>query len=259
MNLPRINKLIAYRAVFWEMALKQLKTKYSGSFLGIWWAVILPLVLAASINFVFSKVFGAGPRHFALFLLSGLLPWIFFANASTEAAGSFIRHGSELRQNIFPRELVPLSGVLADFLNFSIGLALLLPVFCFFKPSVIILLPFLFLVLFFYLLFVSGVGLLFAGWNVFFRDLTHILSVGMMVWFWVTPVFYSVDTSVAAGQGLFLLNPVTPFIVVFQKLLFQAYAPSLGDLGLCVAVAVLFFAAGYGSFLKKEAELLKRI
>lgn len=253
MNLSRIKKLIAYRAVFWDMALKQLKTKYSGTFLGIWWALVLPLVLAASINLVFSRVFGSGQRHFALFLLSGLLPWIFFANALTDAAGSFIRHGSEIRQNIFPRELVPFSVVLADLLNFLIGLALLLPVFCYFEPSVIARLPLLFFVLFFYFVFVSGIGLLFASWNVFFRDLTHILSVGMMVWFWVTPVFYSADKILIVG------NPVTPYITVFQKILFQARVPSSSELGTCVAVAVFFFAAGYGFFLKKEAELLKRI
>ncbi len=255
----RLKKLFVYRAVLWEMSFKKLKGRYSGSSLGIWWALIIPLLLTAAINFVFSQVFRAGGRHFSVFLISGLMPWFFFSNTLNDATVSFSSSISELRQNIFPRELIPFSYIISNFVNFLIGLAIVMPLFLFFSPKVILCFVHLLILLIFFLIFAAGIGLLFAVWNVFFKDLTHIMSVAMMVWFWLTPVFYSADRFSGIFKFLVYLNPLTSYISVFQKILSQGEIPSFSDMFSCLFLACVYFIAGYLFFVKKESELLKMV
>jgi len=119
------------------MSVKQFKVKYSGSMLGIWWAIIIPLILAASINFVFTYVFKIGIGNFTLFVLSGIIPWLFFSNTVFEVTNSFIANSSVLRQAVLPPEIIPISCVVANSLSFLIGFIVLLPIFIFSKPVVI--------------------------------------------------------------------------------------------------------------------------
>jgi len=241
------------------MSFKKLKAKYCGSFLGLWWALILPLFLAAAINIVFSRVFKKDDPYFGLFLVSGLLPWFFFANSINDALNSFTGNTSEARQNIFPREIMPLSFVGADFMNFMIGFVVVLPLFFVFAPRSIYLLPVLCALLFFFLLFCCGVCLFISCLNVFFRDLTHIMSVGMMVWFWLTPVFYPVSRFDDGFYKLIFLNPLVPYITSFQKILYKGVMPQFTEISACFILSVLSFGLGYLYFLKNETELLKRL
>jgi ABC-type polysaccharide/polyol phosphate export permease len=260
MGFPqKIRGLLQQKDVLWEMSLKELKAKYSGSFLGIWWAVFLPLLLAASINFVFVHVYKVQTKNFTIFLLSGILPWTFFSSALMEATQSFFTRAVSARQGIFPREFIPLSGIIANFLNFLVGFLILLPLFFVASPQSIFLLPQLLVVLALYFFFSVGFGLLFGSLNVFWRDLSHLLSVGMMLWFWITPVFYSAEDLIFPYRWVCLLNPVTPFITAFQKIIFYAAAPSFLVWLAVFSVSFLVFLSGYFVYLIKERELLKRI
>jgi lipopolysaccharide transport system permease protein len=112
--VKRLKKVYSYRHILWDMTLQQLKTKYAGSKLGIWWAVITPLLLAVSINFIFTTVFKINIPNYTFFILAGLIPWIFFTNALSEVANSFLANSPILNQAIFPRELVPFSTILSN-------------------------------------------------------------------------------------------------------------------------------------------------
>ena len=112
----RLINLFSYRSTIWGMSIRQFKGKYSGSTLGIWWAVATPLILALSINFIFTKVFKVQMENFTLFLLSGILPWLFFSNTLGEISNCFSGSASLLRQCLFPREIIPITYIIANFL-----------------------------------------------------------------------------------------------------------------------------------------------
>jgi ABC-2 type transport system permease protein len=255
----RIKKIFFYRNVLLDMAIRELRAKYSGSKLGIWWAVITPLILAVSINFIFSRVFKVNIPNYILFVLSGILPWIFFSNTLSEVTNSFIVNTSTLKQAIFPREFIPLSTILANFLNFFIGFLIILPLFIILNFKVITVLPFLIFPLIFHLIFIIGLGLLFSCLNVFSRDLSHLLSIGLMIWFWITPIFYSLDMLPFPYRWICLLNPVSYYVILYRQILYKAEIPPLPILGLSFLIALISFLIGYSVFLKKEAELLKRV
>lgn len=255
----RIKRIFFYRHTLWDMAIRQLKTKYSGSKLGIWWAVITPLILAVSINFIFTKIFKINMPNYTLFVLSGIIPWIFFSNTLSEATNSFIANTSILKQAIFPQEFIPLSSVLANFLNFFIGFIIIFPLFIILKLKVIAVLLFLIFPLISHLLFIIGLSLLFACWNVFSRDMPHLLSIGLMIWFWMTPIFYSLDMLSFPYRWICLLNPMSYYVMLYRQILFKAQIPSLSILGLSFLIGLICFFIGYSIFLKEETELLKRI
>jgi ABC-2 type transport system permease protein len=255
----KLKNIYIYRHTLWDMARRQLKTKYAGSKLGIWWAVITPLLLAASINFVFTTAFKIEIKNYALFVLSGLIPWFFFSSALNEAANSFAGNSPILKQAIFPREFIPLSIVLANLMNFLISLIFLLPLFIILNPQVIKFLPLLIGIIVIYAIFLSGLGVLFSVINVFFRDLSHLLSFALMVWFWITPVFYFLESIEFPFRWVCLFNPMTYFVILFQAALFWAKAPSFADIFTVLLLSASFFILGYSFFKKKEPLLLKRL
>lgn len=255
----RVEKLFSYKAVLWEMSLKQLKGKYSGSMLGLWWAVAIPLILAFSINFVFTQVFKAQVKNYAFFILAGMIPWAFFSSTLMEAAEVFFAHSSILKQGSFPREFVVISVVFANFLNFCIGLLFLLPLFIFFNFKVLSLLPVLFCMILFYLLFVTGLSLLCSIANVFFRDMAHFLSIGLMIWFWVTPVFYSMDMLDPFYRSALFFNPMAYFMLIYQDVLFSAKLPQAWIVITCLFISSFIFVSAYFLFIKLEPKLMKKI
>ncbi|MFC1658853.1 ABC transporter permease [Candidatus Omnitrophota bacterium] len=241
------------------MAIRQLKTKYSGSKLGIWWAVITPLILAFSINFIFAKIFKINIQNYTLFVLSAIMPFMFFSTTLSEATNSFLASSSILKQGIFPRELIPLSCVLANFLAFFIGFLIILPLFLIFKAAVIRVMLFLFFPLILQFIFIVGLSLMFSSWNVFYRDISHFLAIGLMIWFWITPIFYSLEMLPFPYRWICLLNPMSYYVNLYRQVLFEARVPSLLILGISALISLTAFFTGYHVFLRQEPELLKRI
>lgn len=254
-----IKKSFAFRRILWEMTLRQFKSRYAGSILGIWWSVITPLILALCINFVFSAVSRMNTSNHTFFVLAGIIPWIFFTNSLTEAANSFIVNSAILRQNLFPREFVPISSILANFLHFLVSLIFLLSLFVILNFKVIFFLPFLVLTIIFHLFFILGLGILFSVVNIFFRDLSHFLSIAFMIWFWATPIFYSLDMLVPSYRWICLLNPMSYYVILYRGFLLEAKMPSLSVILAVPVISLFSFLSGYLVFIKSEPALLKRI
>lgn len=257
--IKRLKNIYLYRRVLGEIVARCFKAKYSGSFLGLWWMVITPAVLALSINFIFSKIFVVEIPNYTLFILSAMLPWIFFSSVLSEVVNSFTAEAAILKQAVFPMELVPIAVILASFMNFFIGLAFILPVFIIFNIKVCAVLFFLIFPVIFQLLFMIGLSLTVSCMNVFWKDIAHLLSIGLMLWFWVTPVFYSLDMIPSGYRWISLLNPVSYYMILYRAVLYEGVFPS----GIVVAVSFIIgigsFFTGYYIFLKNEPQLLKRI
>jgi lipopolysaccharide transport system permease protein len=255
----RVHKVYLSLDILWNMSVQQLRAKYAGSKLGIWWAVILPLLLAVSINFIFNIVFKIDIPNYTFFVLAGLIPWTFSMNALGEVTNSFTVNSPLLKQAIFPKEFIPLSSILSNLLSFLIGLSFLLVLFVIFNPKILILLPMLFLVILLNSLFIVGLGLFFSVCNMFFKDLSHFLTIGFTAWFWITPVFYSLKMVDFPYRWVCLLNPMTYYVVSYQKILFEASSPGASNMSNAFLLSIVSVSLGYLFFVKKEAALLKNI
>lgn len=257
--LERIKFLFSCRGILRDMAVKELKAKYTNSILGISWALINPLLIMLAVSFVFTQVFKVAIKDFALFLLSGIIPWMFFSTAVSECAFSITNQPRTLHQFNIPKEILPLSSLLANFLNFALGWVIILPVFLAFRPEAFQLLPLLLVVILLHLIFIAGLGLFLSALNVFFRDTGHLLGVILMFWLWVTPVFYGIDMLPPGLRGLYELNPMAAYILSYRDILFFGSGLSVVALFKLSTWAAASFIGGEFIFLKLEPRIAKRI
>ena len=255
----RVKKIYIYRQTLWNMAIKQLKAKYSGSLLGISWAIINPLLIMLAITFVFTTIFKTQIKNFPIFVLSGIFPWMFFSSAVSEAACSILSQKNILHQFNLPAEIIPLSTVLSNFMNFLIGWCVMYPVFLFFNPAIISKLPLLIIVLFLNLLFISGLGLILSALNVFFRDIEHLLGVLLMFWFWITPIFYSPDMIPENFRWICGINSMASYVTYYRDVVFNGDIPNLSSLIGVALWAVASMLLGIMVFSRLEAKLLKQV
>ena len=257
--LKRLKKLYLYRHTLWDMSLKQVKARYTASFLGIFWAVINPLLIMSAISFVFAVIFKIEIKNFALFILAGIYPWLFFSSILSESAGVILNQQTILRQFNLPREILPLSLSLAGFFNFLGGWLVVYPVFLFFNPHIIYLLPLLILVLALNFIFICGLSLILSVLNIFFRDLEHMLGTLLMFWFWVTPVFYSIEMVPEKFRWLTNLNPMSAYIAYYCDVLYRGAIPQEATFIRVFLWALVSILTGFLIFMKLERKILKRI
>jgi len=245
--------------MLWDMSVSQLKSKYVGLKLGLWWVIIIPLLMTLSINFVFVSAFKVDIPHYAFFILCAIFPWFFFSQALSEVANVFITNKSILRQGVFPQELVLISSVLSNFINFIFGFSIIIPLFFIINKSLVYLLPFLTLLILLNLIFVLGLSFILSVLSTFIRDVTYFLPVGLMFWFWITPVFYSEMMFDSAYRWVCLINPVTYYISAYRKILYFAESLTFKDFSILCLVSFVTLVLGYIFYLNNEAEILKKI
>lgn len=257
-----MNKFASFferKEVLFELVRKNLKGKYAGSSLGILWAFINPLLLALIVGFVFTKILKVNAENFYLFIIAGMLPWTFLAASLQEAAVSIPAHASVLKQFSFPREYVPISCVLANFILLLLGLLVVLPFFVMVNSKILLLLPLLVPALLVHLVFAVGLSLAFSAAYVYFRDIGQFLNTLLIFWLWLTPVFYSVEMIPPEYKAIFVFNPMTLYIGLYRDVLLGTGTGTMLSFSAAAGLALLLFALGYKIFRLCEKDFLKRI
>src|SRR5580692_2550122 len=125
-----LQQLPRYRGLIQSLVARELKARYRGSVLGFFWSFVNPLLLLLVYSFVFTWVIPnkiEGLQPYALFMFCGILPWTWFSSSLSEAAGSLIAGGNLIKKVLFPAEILPIVSVLANMVNFLLGLLILIP------------------------------------------------------------------------------------------------------------------------------------
>jgi ABC-2 type transport system permease protein len=255
--VARIRELWAFREILWNLVRKELKVKYTASVLGAVWSLLNPVIFLAVFWFV-SEVLLNGIPHYPVYLLSGLLAWNLLSVSLSTGAQSVISNANLVKKVYFPREILPLSTVgvsVVDFVLQSAVLLLYLLVSGYgFTLSTLWLYPVAFLAL---LTFTTAVTFLVSALNVRYRDVQHLLGLGLLVWFWLTPIVYQgflvqdklADTSlgpITAWQA-YLLNPAATIVFGFQRALYDDAAggvlPAFSTIELAAMLGVVIVAS----------------
>lgn len=246
-----------YRDLLLALAVRDIKLRYRQTILGVLWVVLQPLLGAGIFAFVFGRVanLNSGGESYVLFAYAGLLAWNLFNGVVLKASGSLVANASLVSKVFFPRLLLPFSGVISTLLDFGIALAVgeILALTSGVTPGVSLLLaPFWLL---FLLMLAAGLGLLCAALAVAYRDVIHILPVGLQFLLYGSPIGYSIAV-IPAGlpRLLYKLNPLAP-LVEGVRVSFLGH----GSVGLrsgvyaCV-VATAIFVAGLIVFRRMERQ-----
>ncbi len=250
---------MAYRYLFEQMVRRELRQKYKGSALGIVWYVVNPLVLMGAYYLMFGIVFKAAAEpDYPLFLLVGLIVWIFFSQAVLGAAPSLIEQGSLIRKARFPREVIPSAVVTVQLITFLVLLGLLAPVTLAIRGTVDVALLMLPLILGCLFAFVLGFALAVSVLHAYFRDVAPILAAALLPWFFLSPIFFDPNGITEQKKAVFALewfNPVAPFIVAVRDVLYGGTVPGLDVLAYVVVAGALVLLVGVGLFRRLQGEL----
>ncbi len=203
-----------YLDFLWAMTEKEIKARYKRAVFGFLWVVFNPVLQMIIIGLVFS-FFIKIPNYF-LFLFTGLLPWTFFSLSLSKATPSIVYERTLLQKAKFPREAIPISIILSNFLHTMVSMLLLLSflvvtgklVF----PQIFLLIP----ALIWLLVFTIGISLLTATLQVRFRDINFFIQTILILWFYATPILYDLTLIPVRLHAVFALNPLTSIFELFH-------------------------------------------
>ena len=260
--------VIRYRELFGSLFRRDIRAKYRGSFLGLGWSLLHPLVLMLVYLLVFSvlwRIAEVGSDDYWLFLLCGLPAWVFFSTASQSASRSLLENANLIRKVRFPRQLVPLSIVGTNLIAFAVMLGVVMALGMWRVPeardTVWLALPLGAL----FACIVAGFALAVASVNALYRDVEHVLQALLLPWFFLTPILYSlselpgVDDYPAADFFLHWVNFLTPPIEAMRAVIFYGEAPGASDTIYTVAAAGVALAVGAWVFSRSDDRIATEV
>lgn len=260
-------RILRFRGLLSTLTQRELKARYRGSLLGFAWSLVNPLLLTAVYSLVFGVILQSGrgfemTQPYALFLISGLFPWLWASGALLEGTISLQASSGLIRKAVFPAELPPAVAVLANLVHFLLALpilaaalvagrflgfpvggwgALLLPV------VIAVQMPML-----------AGAAMGLAALNVLFKDVRDIVQNVLTLAFFMAPIIYALESiGHPALRFAIRLNPFTPYTLAYQDVLFRGTVPDPGLWLQMISVSVVFWLGGSWLFSRLRSILVE--
>ena len=258
-----------YKSLLYELTRKNIKLKYRDSWLGIFWSFLQPLLTMAVLSVVFGNIFGAEREYivcYPVYLFSGRLLFEFFTSSSKMALNSFRSNAAIIKKVYVPKYMYPLSGILSNFVTFSISILCYICVWIFFfflgmsDGGELTLTPY--VLLFFIpmailLMFVVGVGLILSILQVYFRDIQYIWDVFCTLLFYMVPAIYHINSIKSDWtRAIIQINPLYSMIELFRQCVLYGEPMQWQMLLYALAWALGVLLIGIFIFNKKSDDLV---
>jgi len=236
------------------MTEKEIKARYKNAVLGFLWVLLNPLFQMIIIGFLFQNFISPPTENYYLFLFSGLLPWNFFSYSLTKTTPSIIYERSLIQKAKFPRESIPLSIVFSNFFHFIISLFLLIILLIISGNFNFNLLAIVCQVasLIWFLSLTCGLTLLTSALNVKYRDIKFFTEAIVLLWFYATPVVYSLNMLPKSIIPLFGLNPITYPLTMLQHGLIDTPLPNKSIFWSNFFLSLIIISLGITIFKKEN-------
>ncbi len=245
-----------YRELIWALALRELTVRYKRSVLGFLWALLNPALLMLVLTLVFSNIMTFNIPHYAIFLLSVLLPWTFFGQTLSYAVESVVANGDLIKKVATAKLVFPVAAVISNMINLLLSLIpLAILVLVLHHPFYLswLYLPVALIAL---AIFTTGVSFFFATANVYYRDITHIVQTLLQVLFYVTPIVYALEIFPARYRWLFRLNPLVYLFDGFREPVYYGRLPTEGYVVASFLCAFIALIVGFAFFRKHQDEFV---
>jgi len=247
----KLRNLIYLYDLTFALASKELKSKYKSTAFGFLWIVINPLLQMLVLTIVFSFIIKIQIDNYPLFVFSGLLPWMFFSLSVQAGTSSLIANRDLIKKVPFPREILPISSVVAHLFIFVLSLILLV---MFVIIAAGLWFPLLFLIPLVVLvaLFAISLSLLLSSLDVYYRDVSFMLQAILVPWFYLTPILYPISFVPKLFLGFYQLNPMVGIITAFQAIFLGENMVAWSALGVSVLETVILLVVGFFVFKKRS-------
>ena len=258
-NMNVFKEIYNYRELLKTNIKKEIRGKYKGSWLGVLWTFLNPLLMLAVYAFVFPYILRVNVDNYTIFMIVALIPWNFFTTAIQSGTGSVVANGNILKKVYFPREIIPISITTSQLVNFLIT-CIIMAVFIIFSGvgfSVHALL-FPLLVLIQYVL-ILGLTFILSALTVFVRDIDHFVSVILMLGFYATPIVYQGEMLPKKFQIFLKLNPMAQLVEAYRSILYYHRMPDMTMLIIWGLGSVALLVIGYLIFKKLEKSFVEEL
>lgn len=252
-------ELYSRRNVLRQLVSQQLILRYRRTALGYLWTLINPLLMMSVMAWVFSTLFNADLKTFAVFLFAGMIPWNFFSSVVSQSGTSFVHNEGLIKKIYLPKALFPLSIALAFLIDSLLSFVALFAIILAIGGTLswaVLFIPAAFLLLFFFAL---GVALIMSIATVFFRDLQYVILIALQGLFFFTPILYQRDMLGGNIGWLVGLNPVVPYIELFRAPLTHGGLPGTSVIVQAAAISFAAMAIGLSIFLRQEKKIVFRL
>ena len=244
-----------YRELIWALALKELKIRYKRSFLGFLWALLNPLLQMIVLAMVFSTVLRIPIPHYAIFLVSVLMPWTFFSQSLSYAADSIVNNADLIKKVRVPKIVFPVAALTSNMINLVLSLIPLFLLVIVLRNPLYLTWLYLPVPLLALTLLTLGLSFFIATLNVYYRDVAHILQIVLQIWFYMTPIIYPIE-AFGNYQWVFKLNPVIYALNGFRMGVYAGQLPSAQSIGASFVCGVVALGIGYTVFRKNQDQFV---
>lgn len=227
--ISKLKEIYRFKYLVYNLVSRDLKVKYKGSILGFFWSLLNPLVMLIVYTVAFKYIIRIRVENFPIFFLCAFLPWSFLSSSLSMSVGSIKDNANLVKKVYFSREVLPLSIVLSNLIQFLLTFIILIPALLFFKIKLGVPLAALPLIILFQTAFTIGLAYIVSSLNVFFSDVKHLLEIFLQVWFWLTPIIYPANFVPERFQSLYRLNPAVLFVESYRDSLLYNKMPSISS------------------------------
>lgn len=255
-------QIVSSRGLLRAFVARDLKTRYAGSALGVFWSVIHPLLILGLYILVFSTIVKGGRFEvhgrvagYALFLCPAIVAWSWLSESLVGACNAVTGNGSLLKKIAFPSAILPLTPVVGGLLPFTVAMAAVLVYAALtagLSPTALLWLP---IVAALQMLLLTGPAFLLSALNVFLRDTAQVMTAVLQFLFWGTPIVYTPETVTVPFPWTrlwFEINPVAHLVESYRDIIVSGQAPNVGSLLYLMAIAILGYHAGRTVFLRSR-------
>lgn len=247
-----IKELYKYRELLKSNIKKEIRGKYKGSFLGVLWSFVNPLLSVLVYAIVFPFILKNSQPNYVTFLIIGILPWNWFVTSINSGTFTVIGNAGIIKKVYFPREILPISVVTSGLVNYLIS-CLVIFLFLIFSglgfSTYIFLLPIIILIQY---ILTLGIVFITSAINVYIRDLEYIVNFLVTMLFYATPILYSATLFPEKFRWVLNLNPMTTIINSYRDILFYQTMPNMNNIALIGVFSMILLFVGVLVFKKLE-------
>lgn len=247
-----LKQLLEYKEFLRQFTAQQLKTRYRASVLGLFWTLLNPVLTCLVLSIVFAYINRWDIRTTGLFFFAGYMPWLFFVGGTSAATSSIVGNTHYVTRIYVPRLIFPIATTLVNLTDLAAGMLVVFGYMALvrvnFSPALATI-PISILLMG---VFVLGVSFLYAAVNVFLRDFQFLWASVSFLWFFFTPILYHITVLPARVRPYFEMNPLLPFIRLFQQPICDGALPSLNTFGLALLYSVTMLGVGLAAFSRSE-------
>jgi len=250
--MKKFNELYKYRELLKSNVKKEIRGKYKGSFLGVLWSFVNPLLMVLVYAIVFPFILKVKEPNYVIFIIVGIIPWNFFTTVINQGTTAVLHNSDIVKKVYFPREILPLSVVLSGIVNFLISCIIILIFLLASGIGITGLIAYLPLILLIQAILSLGIIFILGGVNVYVKDTEYIVNFVIMMLFYGTPILYSTTLFPEKYRWILNLNPMTTIINGYRDIFYYQKMPDLTALGIVGIISALILVIGYVVFKKLE-------